>query len=155
MTAAPENHEDGVYSFDGPGQWVRLLDCLQTPIRIVMCFFNFYFFYCDNPKWTSREQGKEKLHPVPAHHPPFLNLVFKSVSVCTYLIFSPAMSGESELFFFFSLFVSIELLGYVFWQRGRANTSFMDVLILSNSKCFFCKVNVSTERKRDISFSFL
>ncbi len=117
-----------------------MLDCLQPPIRILM------FFYVTT--WKTREQGKEKLHWIPAHHPSFLNLILNWFSMCKYLIlqlFSARKQVESQNYIL--IFVSIELW-FCFWPMGVGE----DVLILFNSKCFFCKVNVSTERKRDISF---
>lgn len=52
------------------------------------------------------------------------------------------------------IFVSIEFFVFARLPMGWVRTSFKDVLILFNSvaEFFFCKVNVSTERKRDISF---
>lgn len=117
-----------------------MLDCLQLPIRILM------FFYVTT--WKTREQGKEKLHWIPAHHPSFLNLILNWFSMCKYLIlqlFSARKQVESQNSIL--IFVSIELW-FCFWPMGVGE----DVLLSFNSICFFCKVNVSTERKRDISF---
>lgn len=75
--------------------------------------------------------------------------------MCKYLIlqlFSAKKRVENQDYIL--IIVSSEFFVFARLPMGWVRTSFMDVLVLFNSMAefLFCKVNVSTERKRDISF---